>query len=211
MTVLRVATDIGRTGWVAIGTYAKIDGTPHMVDLVIVPGPMPPRLSDRPAGLKRRAWLHERGQSSHVDVDLNAQRALQTPPPRAIYNRVLRLIPLDEMQAEASRYSDELDELDDLEQAETAADAADLTTAQIRYLQAAVRFARAAATVEHPHLAVAADMGISRRELTSLLDSARRLGYLTRPGKGRQQGGDLTALGSALRQRYLDRKGRPQA
>ncbi len=83
---------------------------------------------------------------------------------------------------------------------------AKLSEAELRYLDAAVKYAAMSPVFRSPATALALAVGLTPQEISNRLTQARKAGFLTSAGVGRK-GGHLTELGVELSQseQYLGR------
>jgi hypothetical protein len=187
-TGMWVSTTI-RYGWRVAGLYLIHRGAMHLAELRIFPD----------ESFTGYGWMQT------VDA-LDS-----TPAPQAIHARLIRLVPLEEMQRYAelaalirpefakalreSRASTETWE-------QVSEVPAEMTRAKLDYLEAAVRFVEAARSFREPRTRLANALGISPQQLSDRLKWARKHGYLTSPGQGRA-GGELTEVGVRLAVKYI--------
>lgn len=205
-----------RPGWVAIGMYVRHRGQLRLADLIVCAGEIPaevdadPSTGVYPIGTELpAAWLAER---RYLDSARQDSALANTREPHTVQARMLREIPLDEMQRQALASAGEFAEFGAfLREHGAPASAwrglADLGTdgtlspQRVEYLRAAAVYASMPAHLNRPRAVAATELGVTETVLADRLRWARKHGYLTKPGQG-SRGGDLTELGAALVARY---------
>lgn len=205
-----------RDDWIVVGFYVPLGGELHLAELSLVPGKVPPTESPDPSAVTSAGWLARR---DYLAPNRSMRELPATRPPRAVFARLVRLIPFDEMQREAETSARTVAAFGRFLRShgapihstgfvETFASLEDnLSAAKLEYLDAARQFA-SAPKQGRPVLNLAEKMNISAKQLSDRLSAARKAGYLTSPGAGRK-GGELTDLGRALVARHFGKTKRP--
>jgi hypothetical protein len=206
-----------RDGWIAVATFVRVAGSMSLADLTITAGEIPEdERSDRAVADTLGGWFAER---RYLDPSRQDAALAKTHVPHSIRARLLREVPIDEMSREAADQIHDYVDFGEYLRQHGAPNATwrhlvelelgddNLSPARLDYLRAAVAWTARPLHFKESRAAVRAELGITEQQLTDRLRWARKLEYLTSPGRGRI-GGDLTDLGAALAARHLSRENR---